>query len=170
MTRVSAASVKPETEGAGRTKPLRPTPLNEGVSRQMSAMPTRDTGTEMALRRELHHRGLRYRTHLKTLPGKPDIAFTRARIAVFVDGCFWHRCPDHGTAPKNNGKWWSEKLDANVARDRRNDEYLQQLGWISVHVWEHEDPATAADAISELWRNRHLETARRGLTNDVGQP
>lgn len=170
MTRASAASAKPKMEGAGMTKPQRPTPLNEVVSRQMSAMPSRDTGTEMALRRELHRRGLRYRTHLKTLPGKPDIAFTRARIAVFVDGCFWHRCPDHGTAPKNNGKWWSDKLDANVARDRRNDEKLQELGWISVHVWEHDDPVTATDAINELWCIRLLEAARRSLPKDVGQP
>lgn len=167
MSVVSASSARP----TGTGKKLRtPTPLSEVVSRQMSTMPTRDTGTEMALRRELHHRGLRYRTHLKTLPGKPDVAFTRARIAVFVDGCFWHRCPDHGTAPKNNGKWWSDKLEANVARDRRNDDDLQKLGWISVHVWEHEDPAIAAEAITKLWRIRLLETDRRGLTGDVGLP
>lgn len=162
MTRASAASAKPERQRAGRAKPQRPAPLSEMVSRQMSAMPSRDTGTEMALRRELHNRGMRYRTHLKTLPGKPDIAFTRARIAVFVDGCFWHRCPDHGTAPKNNGKWWADKLDANVARDRRNDDELRKLGWMTVHVWEHEDPATAAEAITKLWRSR--------LTTVVGSP
>jgi DNA mismatch endonuclease (patch repair protein) len=149
-------------ESAGRAKPRSPAPLNATISRQMSAMPSRDTVTEIALRRELHSRGLRYRTHLKTLPGKPDIAFTRARIAVFVDGCFWHRCPDHGTAPKNNGKWWADKLDANVSRDRRNDLDLEKLGWITVHVWEHEDPATAAEAINKLWRSR--------LTNNVGRP
>ena len=81
-----------------------PQPLSETVRRQMSAMRTRDAGTEIALRRELHRRGLRFRVQVRTLPGRPDIALTRARIAVFVDGCFWHRCPDHGTAPKNNGE------------------------------------------------------------------
>lgn len=162
----SATRTGKEADGVTRR---RPKPLSELVSRQMSAMPSRDTSTEMAFRRELHSRGLRYRTHLKTLPGKPDIAFTRARIAVFVDGCFWHRCPDHGTTPKNNGKWWADKLEANVARDRRNDDYLQRLGWITVHVWEHEDPSTAAEAISELWRTRVQETTRCGLANDVGR-
>lgn len=144
----------PTGKRPGGAKRRRPAPLNEAVSRQMSAMPNRDTGTERALRRELYKRGMRYRTHLKTLPGRPDIAFTRARIAVFVDGCFWHRCPDHGTAPKNNGKWWAEKLDANVARDRRTDGELQKLGWTTIHVWEHEDPVMAAEAIQRLWITR----------------
>ena len=79
-----------------------PPPLSETVRRQMSAMPARDAGTEIALRRELHRRGLRLRAQVRTLPGRPDIALTSARIAVFVDGCFGHRCPDHGTAPKYN--------------------------------------------------------------------
>ena|ERR1700677_3218918 len=131
-----------------------PRPLSETVRRQMSAMPTKDTRTEMALRRELHRRGLRFRVQVRTLPGRPDIALTRARIAVFVDGCFWHRCPDHGTAPKNNGEWWAAKLAANVARDRRKDEKLRDLGWLPIHVWEHEGPADAADTIQSLWRSR----------------
>lgn len=137
-----------------------PQPLSETVRRQMSAMPTRDTGSEMALRRELHRRGLRFRVQVKELPGRPDIAFTRARVAVFVDGCFWHRCPTHGTEPKNNGEWWAEKLAANVARDKRKDETLLGLGWLPVHVWEHDDPAEAADAIHALWRSR-LQRALR---------
>lgn len=161
---MSAASSSTTPKGASNGGGGRrgPTPLSEQVSRQMSAMPSRDTNTEKALRRELHSRGLRYRTHFKMLPGKPDIAFTRARIAIFVDGCFWHRCPDHGTAPKNNKEWWADKLDANVARDRRNDVDLQRLGWVAVHVWEHEDPAIAAEAINELWRTRVQEMTRRG--------
>lgn len=162
MTRASAAYAKPVKQRAGRAKPQRPAPLSETVSRQMSAMPGRDTGTEMALRRELHNRGMRSRTHVKTLPGKPDIAFTRARMSVFVDGCFWHRCADHGTAPKNNGKWWADKLDANVARGRRNNDELRKLGWTTVHVWEYEDPAAAAEVITKQWRSR--------LTTDVGEP
>lgn len=117
-------------------------------------MPTQDTRTEVALRRELHRLGLRYRTHLRELPGSPDVALTRARIAVFVDGCFWHDCPDHGSRPRNNGSWWAAKLAANAERDRRKDAQLAGLGWLPVHVWEHEDPAEAAAAIAELWRRR----------------
>jgi DNA mismatch endonuclease (patch repair protein) len=144
-----------------------PRPLSETVRRQMSAMPTRDTGTEMTLRRELHKRGMRFRVQVQTLPGRPDIAFTRARIAVFVDGCFWHRCPVHGTAPKNNAAWWAAKLDANVARDRRKDESLRDLGWLPFHVWEHDDPAVAADTIHRLWQSR--VGAAAGQTDDVGR-
>jgi DNA mismatch endonuclease (patch repair protein) len=161
------------TEEAPRAVRSSPQPLSETVRRQMSAMPTRDTATEMALRRELHKRGLRFRVQARTLPGRPDIAFTRARIAVFVDGCFWHRCPAHGTSPQNNGEWWAAKLDANVARDRRKDEKLRDLGWLPVHVWEHDDPADAADTIHALWRSRlqpavgiALESARMRLSHD----
>lgn len=136
------------------TLQARPRPLNATVSRQMSAMPVRNSSVEVALRRELHRLGIRYRIHLRSLPGSPDIALTRAKIAVFVDGCFWHRCPDHGTAPKNNGAWWASKLEANVERDRRKDTELSALGWLSIHVWEHEDPVTAAEAIRDLWSAR----------------
>lgn len=131
-----------------------PQPLNDVVTRQMRAMPRKDTGVERALRRELHRLGLRYRLHLRGLPGTPDVALTRARIAVFVDGCFWHRCPEHGTSPKNNSAWWASKLDGNVARDRRKDLHLQELGWIPIHVWEHEDPVNAAAKIYDIWRER----------------
>ena len=139
---------------ARQAKTVGPLPLNPNVSRQMKAMPRRDTGVELALRRELHSRGLRFRVHLRTLPGTPDIALTRARVAVFVDGCFWHRCPEHGTAPKNNSAWWKSKLDANVDRDRRKDRQLAQIGWAALHVLEHESPAAAADRICRVWRER----------------
>ena len=120
----------------------------------MSLMPRRDTTAELAVRRELHRLGLRYRVDLRTLPGTPDIALTRARVAIFVDGCFWHRCPDHGTAPKNNSGWWASKLDGNVARDRRKDAQLKDLGWTVVRVWEHENPGVAAAVILRIWRER----------------
>lgn len=129
-------------------------PLNDSVRRQMRSMPRRDTQIEVALRKELHRLGLRYRLHLRVLPGTPDIALTRARLAVFVDGCFWHRCPEHGTSPKNNSAWWDAKLDANVERDRRKDMQLSDLGWAVVHVWEHEDPTEAAEKIYSIWRER----------------
>ena len=145
--------------GASRPKRRSPAALNQLVSKQMSAMPTRDTGTELALRRALHRLGLRFRVQDRSLPGRPDVVLTRARIAVFVDGCFWHKCPTHGTSPKNNAEWWLAKLDANVARDRRNDGKLQEMGWIPLHVWEHEDPATSAEAIRTLWQERFDDPA-----------
>lgn len=129
-------------------------PLNEVVRRQMRSMPRRDTQVEVALRRELHRLGLRFRVNYRELPGTPDIALTRARIAVFVDGCFWHRCPDHGSRPKNNADWWASKLDSNVARDRRKDHELINMGWLPIHVWEHEDPARAALQIRQRWMER----------------
>ena len=130
---------------------LRPPPKNVLVAAQMSRMPRKDTRPELLLRREMHARGIRYRLHAK-LPGRPDIVLTRAKLAVFVDGCFWHRCPEHGSLPKNNREWWLEKLEENVARDRLKDGALDALGWHVVHVWEHEAPSDAADRVEALWR------------------
>ena len=132
----------------------RPPPSSKTVSDQMKKMPRSDTTVEIALRRELHGLGLRYRVNLRGLPGTPDIAFTRTKIAVFVDGCFWHRCPDHSVMPKSNTDWWKTKLDGNVERDGRKDRELESMGWLPVHVWEHEDPAVAANTIRELWLKR----------------
>jgi DNA mismatch endonuclease (patch repair protein) len=117
-------------------------------------MPRRDSKPELALRSELHRRGLRYRVHLRGLPGTPDIAFTRAKLAVFVDGCFWHGCPIHYVAPKNNGAWWEAKMVENSERDDRVDESLKDMGWLPIHIWEHDDPVEAADAIQRIWRRR----------------
>lgn len=85
---------------------------------------------------------------------RPDIVFTRARVAVFVDGCFWHRCPEHGSSPKSNADWWRRKLDANVRRDRTTDEALAEAGWMVLRIWEHEDIATAADLVETIVRTR----------------
>ncbi|MDN6478193.1 MAG: very short patch repair endonuclease [Corynebacterium variabile] len=129
-----------------------PTPLNDRVHERMSRMPNRDTRPELTLRRELHRRGLRFRVNYREIPGTPDIALTRARIAVFVDGCFWHRCPIHCRIPRNNRDWWRTKLDRNVARDRQKDDALTAMGWIPVHYWEHDDVDEVADEIEGLWR------------------
>ncbi|HEY0696549.1 MAG TPA: very short patch repair endonuclease [Micromonospora sp.] len=126
----------------------------------MRRMPRASTKPELAIRRELHRRGLRFRLHVPTLPGRPDVAFTRARVAVFVDGCFWHRCPEHGVLPRNNREWWKAKLDRNVQRDAEKDGALANLGWYPLHVWEHETPAHAADRIEACWRQR-LELTRQ---------
>ena len=132
----------------------RPEPKNVLVSTQMSRMPRASTGPELVIRRELHRRGLRFRVNVRELPGRPDIVLTRARIAVFVDGCFWHRCPAHGTLPKNNREWWLAKLDRNVERDREKDLLLHETGWTVLHLWEHEDPVAASDYVERLWRSR----------------
>lgn len=129
-------------------------PLSETVSKQMSRMPTESTGPEMRLRREMHRLGMRYRLHPKHLPGRPDVALTSARVAIFVDGCFWHGCPEHGTSPKNNREWWSHKIATNIARDRNKDLQLAQLGWLVIHIWEHDDPHEAALRIWRSWLDR----------------
>lgn len=125
----------------------------------MKNTPTRDTPAELALRRILHSMGLRYRVDTRADPAlrrRADIVFPRVKVAVFVDGCFWHACPDHGSSPKANAVWWQEKLGTNVARDRDTDRRLRTAGWEVVRVWEHEDPAAAAVVVAEV------VAARRG--------
>ncbi|VEP41846.1 Very short patch repair protein [Tessaracoccus lapidicaptus] len=110
----------------------------------------------MLLRRELHRLGFRYRVD-HPLPGMPrrraDVLFTRAKVAVFVDGCFWHGCPEHKTSPANNAAWWTTKLARNVERDRETDAHLDALGWRVLRVWEHEDMRKAALAIGGIVRS-----------------
>ena len=137
----------------------RPRPSTEAVSRFMSRLPRRDTGPELALRRSLHRRGVRYRLHRPDLPGRPDLAVVCLRLAVFVDGCFWHGCPQLGVAPKANAEFWRTKIESNRARDRRNDARLEEMGWTPLHVWEHEDPDEAADHVLRRYGVR--ATARR---------
>ncbi|WP_374228700.1 very short patch repair endonuclease [Pseudonocardia sp. ICBG162] len=127
-------------------------PSSPDVSRRMSAQARTGTSPEMALRRELHRRGRRFRVEFRfDIDGlrrrRADLVFTRRRVAVFVDGCFWHRCPRHATSPKSNGSWWAAKLATNVARDADTDTRLRGAGWTVVRVWEHEDPVAAADRV-----------------------
>ncbi|NMM83764.1 very short patch repair endonuclease [Rhodococcus sp. SRB_17] len=120
------------------------------TSARMSVQRRRDTQPELALRRELHRRGLRYfvdRAPAKGIRRRADLVFPRRKVAVFVDGCFWHCCPQHATFPKNNAQWWADKLAANVVRDRDTDVRLGELGWTVIRIWEHEDPLTAADRV-----------------------
>lgn len=121
----------------------------------MRAQKREGTAPELALRRALHRRGLRYRVGLKVLPAsrrRSDIVFTRARVVVEVFGCFWHGCPEHGTRPKANSEWWATKLDGNIERDRNNRERLTNAGWQVVVVWEHEDAVEAAARIEAVVR------------------
>jgi len=117
----------------------------------MERQARRDTKPELAVRRAVWRRGLRYRVDLAPLPGsrrRADLVFTRAKVAVFVDGCFWHGCPIHATTPKSNTDWWEKKLAANVRRDRDTDARLADAGWAVVRVWEHEEPEAAAERIA----------------------
>ncbi len=126
----------------------RPAASSESVRARMSRQKRRDTKPEVAIRRELHRRGLRYRVERIVLPRrKADIVFGPAKVAVFVHGCFWHSCPQHGTMPKANADWWAAKLARNVERDRETREALQAQGWQVMEVWEHEPPLAAADLI-----------------------
>lgn len=110
-----------------------------------------DTRPEMAVRSELFKRGLRFRVDLPVeVDGRsprPDIVFTRSRVAVFIDGCFWHRCPEHFRRPKSNQEYWDPKIARNVERDRQQDQRLKRAGWKVLRVWEHEPPEEAADRI-----------------------
>ncbi|MFI2366687.1 very short patch repair endonuclease [Promicromonospora sp. NPDC019610] len=137
----------------------------------MSGAKRRDTAPEVALRRELHARGFRYRVAYP-VPGQRrrtiDIAFTRTKVAVFVDGCFWHGCPEHGTKPRSNSVWWREKLAANAARDADTDRVLTEIGWQVVRVWEHDANRNAADLVEELVCKRSQALASVGTSSRTG--
>ncbi|MFE7223422.1 very short patch repair endonuclease [Nocardioides sp. NPDC057577] len=110
----------------------------------------RDTAPELAVRRAVHALGLRYRVDarpLSDLNRRADLVFTRTRVAVFVDGCYWHGCPDHGTTAQTNAGYWGPKIARNRERDAETDRILADAGWQVVRVWEHEDPAEVALAI-----------------------
>jgi DNA mismatch endonuclease (patch repair protein) len=116
---------------------------------------SRDTGPELRLRKELHRRGRRFRVHFAPVRGlrcRPDIVFSRNRLAVFVDGCFWHRCPEHATSPTRNAAYWDAKFRLNVERDRRHDQALAEAGWTVLRIWEHDATDAAADRVEQ-----HLE-------------
>jgi DNA mismatch endonuclease (patch repair protein) len=125
----------------------------------MQANRRRDTRPELLIRRRLHRAGLRYRCDLRIdLPGtlvRPDIVFTRARVALFIDGCFWHSCPIHGIEPRTNSSYWSPKLQRNRERDAANSAALIDAGWLVVRAWEHEDPDDVVDSFIPLVRSRY---------------
>lgn len=133
--------------------PGHPGSSSETVSRRMSVAARRGTAPEMALRRELHARGRRYRV-CYPVPGASrlsiDIAFIRARLAVFVDGCYWHGCPAHGTRPQSNSSWWVQKFAANKARDEDTNSLLEEEGWRVLRLWEHPDVSEGVDLLESL--------------------
>lgn len=128
-----------------------PQPLDADVSRRMRANSRRDTRPELAVRSLLHGAGLRFFVdrplRLAGRTVRPDIVFPRARVAIFVDGCFWHACPEHGTRPQHNKRYWTPKLRRNVERDRAVDAALVAEGWRVERHWEHEEPAAVAESV-----------------------
>ncbi len=129
-----------------------PHPTSAGVSRRMRAIKRRDTGLERAVRSALHSQGLRFRVDfLIALPDvravRVDIAFPRQRLAVMVDGCFWHGCPTHGRVPSTNPQYWPAKLARNRLRDEVVNKQLALLGWNVVRIWEHEDLEAATGRV-----------------------
>ncbi|MFC5949757.1 very short patch repair endonuclease [Pseudonocardia lutea] len=132
----------------------------EQTRRRMQLQRRRETAPEMALRRELYRLGRRYRVHVRPIPALRrtcDIVFRGAQVAVEVHGCFWHGCPDHSRASKSNSEWWREKIDRNRRRDADTQSSLTEAGWALVVVWEHDDPAEAAQRINDLVLARRAE-------------
>jgi DNA mismatch endonuclease (patch repair protein) len=137
-----------------------PTPpaSSPATAKVMRRTGRRDTKPELKLRRALHRRGLRFLVDVAP-PGtnkrrRVDVLLRGPRIAVFVDGCFWHSCPEHFHLPKANRHWWQRKLDGIVRRDRDTDDELAAAGWLVIRVWEHEVPETAAERIAQIAHER----------------
>jgi DNA mismatch endonuclease (patch repair protein) len=122
----------------------------------------KDTQPELAIRRALHRAGLRYRIGLP-VTGSPrrtiDIAFTRIKLALFVDGCFWHGCPEHATWPKANAAWWEAKILKNRERDRETTRHLEAEGWTVIRIWEHEPAENATARLLDVVRSMQAPPA-----------
>jgi DNA mismatch endonuclease, patch repair protein len=126
------------------------TPSSPGVSERMARVRRRDTTPELELRSELHRRGYRYRVDRRPrrgVPSRADLVFGPAKVAVYVDGCFWHSCPEHGTMPRSNEAFWQDKLAGNQERDAKVNALLAAAGWTVVRIWEHEEIEPAADRV-----------------------
>jgi DNA mismatch endonuclease (patch repair protein) len=129
----------------------------------MKATRRRDTPAEIRLRQGLHRLGLRYRVDVRPLDSlktRADVAFRGARVAVFVDGCFWHSCPEHSSVPQTNRDWWIVKLAGNRARDERATRALEDAGWLVLRFWAHEDMSRAAERVEAAVRLRQKASPR----------
>ncbi len=152
--------------------------LTPESSHRLARVRQKDTGAEMALRRAMHRNGLRYRVDYEVLK-KPrrvaDIAFPGRRIAIFVDGCFWHGCPEHASWPKRNADFWRQKIEANRRRDIDTNERLKDLGWTVLRFWSHEPPDAAAHVVmqaiaaADSRRLSTTESGRRGVSKREDQ-
>jgi DNA mismatch endonuclease (patch repair protein) len=138
-------------------------PSSPEASYRMAKVRQKGTGVEVDLRRELYRSGLRYRVGyvvLKRPRRVADVAFPGLKIAIFVDGCFWHGCPKHGTWPKQNAEFWRNKIETNRSRDKDTNVRLEAIGWKAVRVWEHESPVTATKTISRLVAEAKAERSK----------
>lgn len=134
-----------------------PPPKDERTRRRMQQQRRQDTKPEVALRKELHSRGMRYRLHQRPIAAvrrTVDVVFRGVGVAVEIRGCFWHACPEHGSTPQSNRDWWAAKLSKTVARDRETKLLLEEAGWLLLVVWEHEDVSSAADRVEAAVRSR----------------
>lgn len=135
----------------------KPIPSSEAALKRMQAAKPRDTAPEKALRSSFHKKGLRFRVDVKPvneLNRRADIVFRSAKVAVFVDGCFWHSCPIHGTQAKANAEFWRRKINQNQERDADTNRCLEKAGWKVIRVWEHEDPVKAAEKLFGIIKKR----------------
>jgi DNA mismatch endonuclease, patch repair protein len=121
----------------------------------MSSNRGRDTKPEILLRKACFALGMRHRLNAK-LPGRPDFVYPRLRVAVFVDGCFWHGCPIHYQAPATRAAFWQEKLKNNRRRDATVNAQLRKAGWIVVRIWEHTVRRNLPDAVATIWRHAEM--------------
>lgn len=124
----------------------------------------RDTALELAMRSALHRAGFRFRVDLPILVAgartvRPDVVFTKQRIAIFIDGCFWHGCPVHGTTPATNQAYWGPKIEENRQRDARNTRELAADGWTVIRVWEHEQPPWLVERVHAAMRRMTVPAA-----------
>lgn len=146
---------------SGKTKDMKnPKSSSQAASNRMRASKSRDTTPEKSLRKELHKRGLRYRIDARPimeLNRRADIVFRSAKVAIFVDGCFWHGCPKHGTQAKANAKFWKAKIRRNQERDAETNQLLKKTGWKVIRVWEHEKPEKASGKIYKIVTYRKMK-------------
>ena len=142
----------------------RPQQVDPVVSSRMSRVRSRDTKPELAIRSELHRRSLRFRVHQRPVESfrrTADIMFRPAMVAVMIDGCYWHGCPDHYRPSTKNSTFWQEKIASNLKRDQETNETLSAAGWLVLRFWEHEDPINVADRIQELVISRRASLRRK---------
>jgi DNA mismatch endonuclease (patch repair protein) len=154
--RRSSARVSPVSEGVASLPP-ESWATTAAVPKTMRANRSRDTKPELAVRSAAHALGLRYRVDARPLPSvrcRADLVFARCRVAVFVDGCWWHGCPLHYRSPRANAAYWASKVNRNMERDRRTYNFLAEAGWMVIRIWAHEDPDEAAQRLADVIRSR----------------
>ena len=160
----------------GPARSLKSWASSPAVRRVMQGNRSRDTKPEIAVRCAVHAMGMRYRVSARPLPGvrrTADLVFRRAKVAVFIDGCFWHGCPKHHAPPKTNAGYWATKIDGNRVRDRHTTALLKAAGWIVLRFWSHEDPLSVADRIVDVVRRRNAlccrSIGRKYFSGKIGQ-